>query len=317
MGGDAFAVLGNVADAAEVNEMFATVVARFPRLDILVNNAGVQTWKPFLDVTEEEWDLVIDTNLKGCFLNSQAAARHMKEHGGGAIVNIGSGCNKVAFPNLVAYTASKGGIEMLTKVAAIELGRYGIRVNCVAPGAIEVERTRREGGDFARIWSAAHAARTHRHAVGYRPGRRLSGERRCVICERPDAVGRRRCVQPGAMAASMNRRPGPRRRAHSEPLGRLPLRPRRGHPLVDAPPRAASGPTFESARVWQAPHPDGEPRTWALPDRVGCMAECESGEFLLGSTKAICRSPWRETRGAAEAEGPDRGGARGSTHAHQ
>lgn len=153
LGGDAFAVFGSVSDAADVNEMFAAVLARFPRLDILVNNAGVQTWKPFLDVTEEEWDLVIDTNLKGCFLNSQAAARHMKEHGGGAIVNIGSGCNKVAFPDLVAYTASKGGIEMLTKVAAVELGRYGIRVNCVAPGAIEVERTRREGGDFARIWS--------------------------------------------------------------------------------------------------------------------------------------------------------------------
>jgi NAD(P)-dependent dehydrogenase (short-subunit alcohol dehydrogenase family) len=104
-------------------------------------------------VTEEEWDLVIDTNLKGCFLTSQAAARHMKEHGGGAIVNIGSGCNKVAFPNLVAYTASKGGIEMLTKVAALELGRYGIRVNCVAPGSIDIERTRLEARDFARVWA--------------------------------------------------------------------------------------------------------------------------------------------------------------------
>jgi 3-oxoacyl-[acyl-carrier protein] reductase len=153
IGGDAFTVAGNVSDAAEVKAMFATVLARIPRLDIMVNNAGVQTWKPFLEVTEAEWDLVIDTNLKGCFLNSQAAALHMKEHGGGAIVNIGSGCNKIGFPNLVAYTASKGGIEMLTKVAAVELGRYGIRVNCVAPGAIEVERTRREGGDYARIWS--------------------------------------------------------------------------------------------------------------------------------------------------------------------
>lgn len=152
IGGDAFAVRGNVADAAEVKQMFAAVIGRFDRLHILVNNAGVQTWKSFLEVTEPEWDLVIDTNLKGCFLNSQAAALHMKAHGGGAIVNIGSGCNKIGFPNLVAYTASKGGIEMLTKVAAVELGRYGIRVNCVAPGAIEIERTRREGGDFARIW---------------------------------------------------------------------------------------------------------------------------------------------------------------------
>jgi 3-oxoacyl-[acyl-carrier protein] reductase len=152
IGGDAFAVRGSVANPAEVKEMFASVLARIPRLDILVNNAGVQTWTPLLEVTEAEWDFVIDTNLKGCFLNTQAAALHMKEHGGGSIVNIGSGCSKVAFENLVAYTASKGGIDMLTKVAAVELGRYGIRVNCVAPGAIEVERTRREGGDYARIW---------------------------------------------------------------------------------------------------------------------------------------------------------------------
>jgi len=152
MGGDAFAVRGNVADAVQVKEMFAAVLARFARLHILVNNAGVQTWKPFLEVTEPEWDMVIDTNLKGCFLSSQAAALHMKEHGGGSIVNLGSGCNKMPFPNLVAYTASKGGIEMLTKVAAVELGRYGIRVNCVAPGAIDIERTRLENADYARVW---------------------------------------------------------------------------------------------------------------------------------------------------------------------
>src|SRR6185436_14386524 len=65
MGGDAFAVRGNVADAVQVKEMFAAVLARFARLHILVNNAGVQTWKPFLEVTEPEWDMVIDTNLKG------------------------------------------------------------------------------------------------------------------------------------------------------------------------------------------------------------------------------------------------------------
>ena len=72
---------------------------------------------------------------------------------GGAIVNIGSGCNKWPFPNLVDYTASKGGIEMLTKVAAVELGPYRIRVNCVAPGAIEIERTKAESGDYAGTWS--------------------------------------------------------------------------------------------------------------------------------------------------------------------
>ncbi len=141
-GADAFAVRGDVSVASSVEKMFATVVERFGRLNIHVNNAGVQTWKRLLDVTEEEWDFVVDTNLKGCFLCTQAAARHMKDHGGGAIVNIGSGCNKLAFPELVAYTASKGGIEMFTKVAAVELGPHGIRVNCVAPGAVEVERTR-------------------------------------------------------------------------------------------------------------------------------------------------------------------------------
>ena len=151
-GGEAFAVPGDVAIASEVRAMVTAVTSRFRGLDILVNNAGVQTWSPFLDVTESEWDRVIDTNLKGCFLCAQAAALFMKDHGGGAIVNIGSGCNKVPFPNLAAYTASKGGIEMLTKVAAVELGPYGIRVNCVAPGAIEIERTRRENPEYAKVW---------------------------------------------------------------------------------------------------------------------------------------------------------------------
>ena len=132
--------------------MIDEVVERTGALDILVNNAGVQTWTPFLDVSEEEWDLVIDTNLKGCFLCTQAAARQMKVRGRGTIVNIGSGCNKVPFPHLVAYTASKGGIEMLTKVAAVELGPHGIRVNCVAPGAIDIERTRLEEANYAETW---------------------------------------------------------------------------------------------------------------------------------------------------------------------
>jgi NAD(P)-dependent dehydrogenase (short-subunit alcohol dehydrogenase family) len=146
-------VAADVGNAADVQRMVEQVVARFGRLDILVNNAGVQTWTPFLDVTEEEWDRVIRTNLKGCFLCTQAAARHMRTSGG-AIVNIGSGCNKVPFPGLVAYTASKGGIEMLTKVAAVELAPHRIRVNCVAPGAIEVERTRLEVKDYAATWGA-------------------------------------------------------------------------------------------------------------------------------------------------------------------
>jgi NAD(P)-dependent dehydrogenase (short-subunit alcohol dehydrogenase family) len=153
MGVAAIVVQGNVSVAAEVEAMFATVIKEFGRLDILVNNAGVQTWKALLELTEAEWDHVLDTNLKGCFLCTQQAARIMKDHGGGRIINIGSGCNKVAFPRLVNYTASKGGMEQFTKVSAVELGKYGIRVNCVAPGAVEIERTKEEAGDYAGTWA--------------------------------------------------------------------------------------------------------------------------------------------------------------------
>jgi 3-oxoacyl-[acyl-carrier protein] reductase len=152
LGVEAFAVGGDVRVPAQVHDMMETVVGRVGRLNIMVNNAGIQTWKALLDVTETEWDDVIDTNLKGSFLCTQAAARHMKDHGGGSIVNIGSGCCKLAFPKLVAYTASKGGIDMLTKVSALELGPYGIRVNCVAPGAVEVERTKLEAKNYGEQW---------------------------------------------------------------------------------------------------------------------------------------------------------------------
>jgi 3-oxoacyl-[acyl-carrier protein] reductase len=152
LGVEALAIQADVSSPSAVGAMFDDVISRWGRADVLVNNAGVQTWTPLVDVTEAEWDRVVDTNLKGCFLCTQAAARHMKDHGGGAIVNIGSGCNKLPFPNLVAYTASKGGIELFTKVSAVELGPFGIRVNCVAPGAIEIERTRIENPDYATVW---------------------------------------------------------------------------------------------------------------------------------------------------------------------
>jgi NAD(P)-dependent dehydrogenase (short-subunit alcohol dehydrogenase family) len=154
LGRQAVTVQADAGLAADVDRMFAAVLRRFPRLDILVNNAGTQTWKALLDLEEAEWDHVIRTNLKGCFLCTQRAGRYMREQGGGSIVNIGSGCNKIPFPNLSNYTASKGGIEMFTKSAAIELARYGIRVNCVAPGAIEIERTMREASDYGKTWAA-------------------------------------------------------------------------------------------------------------------------------------------------------------------
>lgn len=154
LGVDALAVKADVRRAGEVTAMVEAVAGHFGRLDLLVNNAAVQTEGGFVDVTEAEWDLVIDTNLKGCFLCTQAAARRMIPAGGGSIVNIGSGCNYVPFPTLVAYTASKGGIEMLTKVAAVSLAPHQIRVNCVAPGAILTERTSTELPDYAGQFAA-------------------------------------------------------------------------------------------------------------------------------------------------------------------
>jgi NAD(P)-dependent dehydrogenase (short-subunit alcohol dehydrogenase family) len=152
MGRESLAVRADVGLAEDVDRMFHLVLRQFTHLDIMVNNAGIQTWKPFLDLDESDWNRVIRTNLKGCFLCTQRAGRHMRDNGGGSIINIGSGCNHIPFPNLASYTASKGGVEMLTKSAAIELGKYGIRVNCVAPGAIEIERTKQEAPDYAKMW---------------------------------------------------------------------------------------------------------------------------------------------------------------------
>ena len=122
---------------------------------VMVNNAGIQTWSSLLNLSVDRWDAVMATNLRGTFLNTQAAARAMIAAGqGGSIITLGSGCNKLAFPKLVDYTASKGGIEQFTKVAAVELGPHGIRVNCIAPGAIATERTASEAGDYAATWAA-------------------------------------------------------------------------------------------------------------------------------------------------------------------
>ncbi|GGL35400.1 SDR family NAD(P)-dependent oxidoreductase [Caulobacter rhizosphaerae] len=153
-GGTVMAAACDVGIKAEV-DAFHDAVAQWHGAapNLLVNNAGIQTWSPLLDLAEERWDAVIQTNLKGSFLNIQAAALRMKAAGGGAIVNIGSGCNKLAFPNLVDYTASRGGVEQLTKSAAVELGPFGIRVNCVAPGAIITERTLLEAPDFEGSWA--------------------------------------------------------------------------------------------------------------------------------------------------------------------
>jgi NAD(P)-dependent dehydrogenase (short-subunit alcohol dehydrogenase family) len=153
MGRNALTVQADIGFKVEVDRMFDAVLEKLGTPTVLVNNSGVQTWKSLLDLTEEEWDRVLRTNLKGTFLCTQRAARHMAVQRRGRIINIGSGSNKAPFPNLVDYTSSKGGVEMFTRVAAVELGHYGITVNCVAPGMIEIERTKAEAPDYAGTWA--------------------------------------------------------------------------------------------------------------------------------------------------------------------
>ena len=154
-GGQALGLACDVGSVDSVESFFKAVSREIETPStLLVNNAGVQTWKPLLELSVEEWNRTIATNLTGCFLMTRRFASILIEEGGqGSIVNLGSGCNTRAFPGLVDYTASKGGIEMFTKSAALELGPSGIRVNCVAPGAIATERTANETGDYGKSWS--------------------------------------------------------------------------------------------------------------------------------------------------------------------
>jgi NAD(P)-dependent dehydrogenase (short-subunit alcohol dehydrogenase family) len=138
-GGQARAVALDVTDRASVERAVADA-ASAGGLDILVNNAGVSSVRPFLDVTEAEWDFVSDTNLKGNFLVAQAAARAMKAQGrGGAIVNIASILGLRVTQSVPAYVASKAAVVQLTKAMALELARYNIRVNALCPGYVETD----------------------------------------------------------------------------------------------------------------------------------------------------------------------------------
>lgn len=125
---------------ADVERLVATTLAHFGALDIAVCNAGISHSADFLDLEEEQFDRVLRVNLKGPFLLGQAAARHMAKNGGGAIINMSSINAVVASPHIVPYVVSKGGLNQLTKVMALGLAPYGIRVNAIGPGSIETEQ---------------------------------------------------------------------------------------------------------------------------------------------------------------------------------
>ncbi|OYD83764.1 SDR family NAD(P)-dependent oxidoreductase [Azospirillum brasilense] len=136
------ALAPNVADAESVAASIHAVTERYGRLDILVNNAGIGSSTPFLDVLPEDWNRTIAVNLTGAFLLAQAAARVMAGRGGGRIVNVTSPSGQRGGRGRAAYGASKAGLELLTKVMAVELAEHGITVNAIAPGPIETKMVR-------------------------------------------------------------------------------------------------------------------------------------------------------------------------------
>jgi NAD(P)-dependent dehydrogenase (short-subunit alcohol dehydrogenase family) len=128
-------------DVGSIRAAVDAVVERHGRIDILVNNAGVGTNHDALDATEEEWDELLDVNLKGLFFACQAAGRHMVPAGYGRIVNMSSQAGHVGIQRHAGYSASKGGVELLTKVLALEWGPHGVTVNTVAPTFVRTPGT--------------------------------------------------------------------------------------------------------------------------------------------------------------------------------
>ena len=156
LGRKGLALKCDVSSSNDVENMVKRTVAEFGRVDILVNNAGILDFKPFLELTDEDWDRTLNVNLKGQFLCARAAGREMIKNKWGRIINIASissgGCG-IAFPLIAHYTASKGGVMALTEALALELTSQGINVNAICPGAIDTDMAKgvKEGGQLAQV----------------------------------------------------------------------------------------------------------------------------------------------------------------------
>ena len=149
IGGEANFILTDVSVPDQVTAMVRATVEKYGTIDIVINNAGFGIWKSPLDLTVEEWDSVVNTNLRGAFLCAREAARFMKEHCGGSVVNIASTRAFMSEAGSEAYAASKGGVVALTHALAASLAHSSIRVNCISPGWIET-------GDYSALREADH-----------------------------------------------------------------------------------------------------------------------------------------------------------------
>ncbi len=140
MGRRALPLALDVRDHASIRFMAAETLSRVPRIDILVNNAGCNVRKPAVDITWDDWNLVLDTNLRGAFFVAQAFAPHMIANGRGRVINIGSVTSVFGYAGIGPYCASRGGIKQLTMSLADEWGPHGITVNCLAPGWFKTQQ---------------------------------------------------------------------------------------------------------------------------------------------------------------------------------
>jgi NAD(P)-dependent dehydrogenase (short-subunit alcohol dehydrogenase family) len=164
----------DVSDPESITAAMAEIDRRFGRLDVLINNAGVTVWKSPYDLRVEEWDHVLNTNLRSVFLCSREAAKRMRTNGGGAIVNIASTRAHMSEPHTEAYAASKGGILALTHALALSLSPDRIRVNAISPGWIET-------GDYEAL-----RAIDHEQHPAQRVGKPEDIARACLFLAAPD-----------------------------------------------------------------------------------------------------------------------------------
>ncbi|MDO7905658.1 SDR family oxidoreductase [Paenibacillus sp. JX-17] len=183
----------DVSQPQEIEELFRELERQERKLDILINNAGFGIFKPMHELTLDEWDSVINTNLRGTFLCSREAAVLMRRHGGGSIVNMSSTRAGMSEPNSESYAASKGGILSLTHALALSLGPDHIMVNAVSPGWIET-------GDYRALREEDHA----QHPAG-RVGRTEDIARACLYLTHPanDFVTGANLVVDGGMTRKM------------------------------------------------------------------------------------------------------------------